>query len=187
MKSKLLVATLAVLSVSVVAMSDAQSAPASFSFTIDGNPDGNGVSGPHGSVLVLATKNVDPTLVGRTCSVTLDVHNNDSVRQGTDLLISSAGVSLTALNVEATRGDAPPVVIGDLVLGSTVTGAVRFGAADDGNNDGLGSASVAATIRVSCPDLPTTPTVSPDTVTRAPRPEVQVEAEVVVVSPSFTG
>lgn len=185
MKSKLLVATVAALSVSVWAMSHAQSAPTSFSFAIDGNPGGNGVSGPHGSTLVLATETVDPPLVGRTCSATLDVHNNDSVREGTDLLVSSGGVSLTALNVEATRGDAPPVVIGNLVLGSTVTGAVRFGSADDGNNDGLGSASVTATVIVDCPDVPATPELLPDTATRSP--SVEVGAEVVTVSPAFTG
>ena len=180
MRSKLLLATLAVLCVNLLAISDAQSAPASFSFLVDGT---DGVYGAPGSTLVLATQTVESEEVGRSCQVSIDVHNNESVRQGTDLLVSSAGVSLTAANVEALAGDAPEVPLGSLVLGATVTGSVRFGP--------RGEASTAATIVVDCPDAPITPTppptVSPDTVVRGAEVSAVEVAGVMVVQPSFTG
>jgi hypothetical protein len=97
-------------------------------------------------------------------------------------------VSLTAANVERAAGDAPPAVLGQLALGTTVTVSVRFGPE--------GSASVGATIIVDCPDVQ----VAPGTATRPapatatpPAPEVEgvtvsrALPDVVVTQPNFTG
>jgi hypothetical protein len=183
MKSKLLLATLAVLCVSVFGISQAQSAPATFSFDIDGT---EGVFGDPGTTVVLGSHTVESSLVGRSCSVTVDVHNNDSVREGTDILVASGTTTLTLANVEHLPGNAPPAAVGTLVLGSTVTGSVRFGPA--------GATSVAATIVVDCPDVPTTTTTTapPTTTTTQVAGTVVTRTEVVVagvvaVQPRLTG
>ena len=183
MKTKLSVILAAVICVGAFAISEAQSAPVSFNFDVNGT---GGVFGPPDSSLVLATQTVDSSVIGRSCQITIDVHNNDSVRAGTDIVIASGGASVTAPEVEAVAGDAPPAVLGNLVLGSTVTGSVVFGPE--------GQASVAATIMVDCPDVPTTTTTTtlPTTPTTQP-PQVGpaqasvAVAGVVVVSPTFTG
>jgi hypothetical protein len=189
MKRKLFLAAVAMLGVSVFAISDAQSAPASFSFDLDGT---QGVFGPPGTSTLLATHTVDDSLIGRSCQVTADVRNNDSVREGTDLLVESNSVTLTLANVEHAPGVAAPAVLGQLVLGSTVSGSVRFGPE--------GQASVGATIVVDCPDVPTTtapptttqpiatPAASSVTVLPATVATTGVAvAGVAVVQPSFTG
>ena len=182
MKSKLLVATLAACCVSVFVIADAQSAPASFSFIVDAT---QGVFGAPGSSTVLATQTVDSSVVGRSCQVTVDVHNNDSVRQGTDLLfVSSTGVSLTAANVEGVAGDAPPTVVGELMLGPTLTVSVRFGPE--------GAASVGATIIVECPDVSPTTTLAPTATTQPALAVGGAEvardvSDLVVAQPTFTG
>jgi hypothetical protein len=185
MKTKLSAILAAVICVGAFAISEAQSAPVSFSFDVNGT---GGVFGAPGTSLVLATHSVDSSVIGRSCQVTVDVHNNDSVREGTEIVIASSGASVTAPEVEAQAGDAPPAVLGNLVLGSTVTGSVVFGPE--------GQASVAATIIIDCPDVPTTttttttttapPQVSPAQVSPAQASNVSV-AGVVVVSPRFTG
>jgi hypothetical protein len=185
MKTKIATILAAVICVGAFAISEAQSAPVSFNFEVDGT---SGVFGTPGTTLVLATQTVDSPLVGRSCQVTVDVHNNDSIREGTDLIVTSGGASLEADNTEAEAGDAPPEVLGNLTLGSTITGSVRFGPE--------GAASVGATIIVDCPDVPTTTTVAPTTTTVAPTtttvgPQVGGEVVsvggVVVVQPTFTG
>jgi hypothetical protein len=175
MKSKVLVATLAACGISLFAISDAHPAPVSFSFDIDAT---QGVFGSPGSTTVLATETVDSSVVGRSCQVTIDVHNNESVRQGTDVLISSANATLTATNVEAIAGDAPPAVLGQLVLGGTVAGAVRFGPE--------GAASVRATITVDCPDVAPTTTTQPATVVGGVG-VTREAADVVAAQPALAG
>ena len=98
MKTKLSLVLAAVICVGAFTISEAQSAPASFNFDVNGTA---GVFGDPGTSLVLATQPVDSTLIGRSCQITIDVHNNDSVRQGTDIVVASSGASLTAENVEA--------------------------------------------------------------------------------------
>ncbi len=183
MKTKLSVVLAAVICVGAFAISEAQSAPVSFNFDVNGT---GGVFGAPGTSLVLATQTVDPSVIGRSCQIAIDVHNNDSVRAGTDIVIASSGASVTASEVEAVAGDAPPAVLGNLVLGSTVTGSVVFGPE--------GQASVAATILVDCPDVPPTTTTTSTTTTTTTQPPQVGPAQatvavggVVVVSPTFTG
>jgi hypothetical protein len=176
MKTKLSLVLAAVICVGAFAISEAQSASASFQFTVSAE---GGVFGAPGTSLLLSTEPVDSSLVGRSCQVTIDVHNNDSVREGTDIVVASSGGSLTAANVEAVAGDEPPAVLGSIVLGSTVTGSVVFGP--------QGAASASATIMIDCPDVPTTTTTTtPTEVSPTEASNVQV-AGVVVVSPTFTG
>ena len=188
MRSKALLVVTAALCASLFVTSAAHSAPESFSFTGDAT---KGVFGDPGATTVLGTHEVDSSQIGRSCRVTVDPRNNDSVREGTDLLVSSNGATLTAANVEHSVGNATPAVLGNLTLGGTVSLSLRFGPE--------GSASVAATVIVDCPDVPTTTT--PPTTTMAPsvvaspgtaspstvsasRPAV---AGVVVTQPRFTG
>ena len=124
--------------------------------------------------------------------MTVATDNNDSVREGTDVLVSSSGVTRTVANVEHSAGDAADV--GNLVLGDTVTISLRFGPE--------GSASVEATVMVDCPDVPPTtlpPTtsvvpgvvVSPGAVAASPAtavtPSRPSAAGIVVSQPRFTG
>ena len=148
--------------------------PASFSFSVDAT---DGVYGSPGTEQLLGSVAVDPALLGRTCTVAIDVHNNESRREGTDLIIDAGGApALIASNVEAVAGDAPRAVLGQLVMGEQVRASVRFGP--------TGEASVGATIAVDCPDVPN-PTVQPDVsgveVSRAP------PLEAVSVQPALTG
>jgi hypothetical protein len=184
MRYRLFLATTAVLCVGVFVASAAHSAPESFSFDVDGT---QGVFGGPGTTLLLGQVAVGASLVGRSCQITLDAHNNDSVREGTDLVVGSNGVTVTATNVEHRVGDAAPAFLGKLVLGPSVTVSLRFGPE--------GAASVAATVIVDCPDVPTTSTpptttlaptaaISPGTAITPGRPSV---AGVVAVQPRFTG
>ena len=189
MRSKVLLVITAALCTSIFAASAAHSAPGSFSFTVDAT---QGVFGDPGTTIVLDTHVVDASLVGRACDVTVDPHNNDSVREGTDLLVSSNGVTLTVANAEHRAGDAAPAVLGNLTLGGTVSLSLRFGPE--------GAASVGATVIVDCPDVPTTTnpptttmapgvvispaTLSPSTAVTPGRPTV---AGIVVTQPRFTG
>jgi hypothetical protein len=186
MKSKLLLLMTALLCVGVFAASAAHSASESFSFSVDTT---QGIFGDPGSTTVLATHAVDEALVGRACQLTFDVHNNDSVRGGTDFLVTSNGLTLTVPDVERNAGDAAPAVVGDLALGATVTISLRFGPE--------GAASVSATAIVDCPDTPTTTPPPPTTVVPSvvvspaasarPAATPQPSAAVVVAQPRFTG
>ena len=135
---------------------------------------------------MLGSHPVDASLVGRTCQVSVNPHNNDSVREGTELLVSSNGVTVTMANVEHSVGDAAPEILGKLTLGATVSLSLRFGPE--------GSASVGATVVVDCPDVPTT-TLAPNVVTppatvsagTAVTPSPTSVGGVVVAQPRFTG
>jgi len=92
MKSKLLLLVTVLLCVGLFAASAAHSASESFSFSIDAT---QGIFGDPGSTAVLGTHAVDASLIGHVCQLTVDVHNNASVREGTDLLVTSNGVKKT--------------------------------------------------------------------------------------------
>ena len=88
-------------------------------------PPPAGVFGDPGSTTVLGTHAIDASLVGRSCQVTVDPHNNDSIREDTDLLVASDGVTLTVANVEHSVGDAGPVVTGNVTLGALLLHTCR--------------------------------------------------------------
>ena len=145
-----------------------------------------GVFGAPGTSLVLATQPVDSSLIGRSCQITIDVHNNDSVREGTDIVIASSGASLTAAKVEAQARRCAAGGVGQHGVGFHGHGLGRLRSGRP--------ASVAATIMVDCPDVPTTTTTTSTTTTTTTQPPQVGPAQatvpvagVVVVSPTFTG
>ena len=201
MKSKMLLVMTTLLCASVLAASAAHSASESFSLSVDST---QGVFGGPGSTTVLDAHAVPASLVGRVCQVTADVHNNDSVREGTDFLVTSNGVTLTVSNVERSVGDTPPAIVGKLALGATLSVSLRFGPE--------GAASVGTTLLVDCPDTlppPTTTLVVPGVVVSpalaspalaspalaspalaspaSPSTVVQPSTAVVIAQPRFTG
>ena len=82
--------------------------------------------GDAGSVEVLASADVPPVLVGRSCTVTGVAENQGSVHPGNDLIISSGGSEVVLEDVEA--GEFLVIeASGELVLGFTVVVSLRFG------------------------------------------------------------
>jgi hypothetical protein len=138
-----------------------------------------GVFGDPGTHLVLATSDVPTEKVGKTCEVVVDIGNNDSVRQGSDVTVTTGDASHLFANTEGVAGNAPPVTL-HLVMGSTITSTLTF--ADDGAYSGSGTVAVGA-----CEEPPPTTTTTPPSVS----PEVVVRPVVapaaVVASPVFTG
>ena len=80
----------------------------------------------------------------------LDVGNNDSVRQGSDVVIASGDESVELPNVEAQPGDPGPKPIGAIVVGDSVTASVRFGPEE--------AFSATGVVVLDCPEPPTPPT-----------------------------
>jgi hypothetical protein len=125
---------------------------------------------------LLWTQTVDPADVGKDCEVVLVTTNNESTREGSDLILQSGSSSL-ASNVE--HDTAPQTFVGRLTLGTTITVSVRFGPE--------GMYSGGSDVETNCPltEVITTPA--------APEPAVEAAAEPagaavpVPVRPVFTG
>lgn len=84
------------------------------------------VFGAPGSVHELGHEAVDPSNVGQTCAASITASNNESIREGSDLIVTSDGSTVTLPNVEAT----PNIDIhttATLVLGTTLVVSVRLG------------------------------------------------------------
>jgi LPXTG-motif cell wall-anchored protein len=114
--------------------------------------------GTAGSVIELASVPVPSELVGQTCDATFESENNGSVREGSDLILSSGASSLELVNVEHST----PLVLttsGPLTLATALTVSVRLG--PEGEFSGGGAAST-----VTCAEPPTTTTIP------APPPDV---------------
>jgi hypothetical protein len=147
-----------------------------------------GVYGPPGSQLLLGTEAVPTEKVGLTCDVVVDIGNNESVRPGSDITITTGSDSHLFANTEGQPGDPGPVTI-QMVMGETVSLTLTFGpnkefdghGFDNAAFSGSGTASVGA-----CVTPPPTPpvVVAPDVVVS---PATAVRATPVVVQPGFTG
>ena len=186
MKTKLSVILAAVICVGAFAISEAQSAPVSFSVPIHDPVD----LVPVGSTLT-NTVAVPSDAQGRTCTVSTE--NGTSIHTGASVTFVSAS-TVTFQNTE----EAPGVQrSGQITLGATITATATVGQ-DPAYAPGIGGFSLDAGV-VDCPDVPTTTTTTspPTTTTTLPTtpttqpPQVgpaQVSvAGVVVVSPTFTG
>jgi hypothetical protein len=148
---------------------------ASVTFSFDST---EGSFGGEGTLLELAETTTPPDLVGRTCTVTLDAMNNESVHEGSDVVIASGGASVELRDVEAQPGDLGPKVLGTLVVGATVTASIRFGP------DGVFSAR--ADVVLDCPEpTPPTPPTQP-TPPSPPGPPSGAVAAVTAVTPAAT-
>jgi hypothetical protein len=125
---------------------------------------------------------VPPDLQGQQCNARLTSINNESEREGSDLILSSGTSAIELLNVEANAGESLTET-GLLTLGTTLDLSVRLG--PTGDFSGGGGAGF-----VLCPGPPTTTTT---TTTTQPPPDVggvvvtPAAATPRVVSPRFTG
>ncbi len=133
--------------------------------------------GKEGEVRLLSTQPVDPVDVGKDCEVVLVSANNESTREGSDLIVQSGSSSMVAPNVE--HDTLSHSFVDHLTLGTTITVSVRFGPE--------GVYSGASDVEMNCPTT--------EAVTTPPAPEPAVEATSapaaapapVPVRPVFTG
>jgi LPXTG-motif cell wall-anchored protein len=109
-----------------------------------------------GSVHVVSTTNVDPSIDGGTCDVTVTGENNASVHPNSDILVASAN-QVTVPDVERAAGAEGIPADGTLELGSTVTISVRLG------GDGVFSGGLLEVDFTCTP--PTPPPTPPPSVT----------------------
>lgn len=127
------------------------------------------VTGPSGSVVTLAVVDSDASQVGLQCRAVYEADNNGSVHPGTDLLVSSGGRTIVLADIEAAAG-AVTTGSGDLVLGPTITIAVRLGP------DQI--ASMGAALSLTCALPATTSTAAPTTLpTTSTLPDVTVATD----------
>jgi hypothetical protein len=151
-----------------------------------------GAYGPPGSQLVLGTEGVPAAKVGLTCDVVVDLGNNESVRPGSDITVSTGSDSHLFANTEGKPGDPGPVTI-QMVLGETVTATLTFGPDKEFDGHGFDNAAFSGSGTVTVGDCVTPPPTPPVTVS----PEVVVggitatatpsAASPVVARPAFTG
>ena len=155
-----------------------------------------GFRGEPGSVLTVATEDVDDELVGATCEAELTDRNNESVHPNNDLIISSGTWSETVEDFES-EPLSSNVIPGQITLGETVVVQIKFG------SDGVSSAGLDLIFDCTNAVFPTTSTVPGPTTTEVPTvvlpetqvpaspsptplPETQVEAAT-AAQPTFTG
>jgi hypothetical protein len=130
------------------------------------------IDGTEGEVRLLWTEPVDPADVGKDCEVELVRNNNESTREGTDLILQSGTSSMVAENVE--HDTEPQTYVGRLTLGTTITVSVRLGP------EGVFSGG-SDVVQTTCPVTPpTTPPVTVEATTTQATPPV-------LVAPAFTG
>jgi hypothetical protein len=140
-------------------------------------PPSSIADGNEGEIRLLWTQTVDPADVGKDCEIVLVSTNNESTREGSDLILQSGSSSMFASDVE--HDAAPQTFVGRLTLGTTITVSVRFGPE--------GMYSGGSDVETSCP------TTQVITTPAAPEPAVEAASEPagaaapVPVRPVFTG
>jgi hypothetical protein len=177
MKTKVATVLTAVICVGAFAISQAHSAPVSFSVPIHAPVD----MIPVGSTLT-NTVAVPAEAQGRTC--TISTMNGQSVHTGASVTF----VSASTVTLQGTEETADAQRSGSITLGQTITATAVVGQ-DPAYPPGLGGFSLDAGV-VDCPDVPTTTTVvAPTTTTVGPQVggEVVTVGGVVTVQPTFTG
>jgi hypothetical protein len=180
MKTKISLVLAAVVCVGAFAISEAHSAPVSFSVPIHAAQD----LLPVGSTLT-NTVAVPADAQGRTC--TISTENGQSVHTGASVTF----VSASTVTLQGTEETPDAQRSGQITLGQTITATAVVGQ-DPAYAPGLGGFSLDAAV-VDCPDVPTT-TTAPTTTTTTQPPQVSPAeasivqvAGVVVISPAFTG
>ena len=145
-------------------------ASAAGGFTV---PPSSITDGNEGQVRLLWTQPVDPADVGKDCDVVLVSTNNESTREGSDLILQSGSSSMLASNVE--HDTAAHTFVDRLTLGTTITVSVRLGPE--------GEYSGGSTVETTCPltEAITTPAAPEPGVAGATAPTP------VPVRPVFTG
>jgi hypothetical protein len=178
MKTKVATVLAAVICVGAFAISEALSAPVSFSVPIHAEQD----MLPVGSTLT-NTVAVPAEAQGRTCTVSTE--NGQSVHTGASVTFASA----SSVTLQGTEETPEAQRSGQITLGQTITATAVVGQ-DPTYAPGLGGFSLGAA-SVNCPDVPTTTTttVAPTTTTVGTQVGGQVVTVggVVTVQPAFTG
>jgi hypothetical protein len=137
-------------------------------------PPSSIADGNDGEIRLLWTQSVDPADIGKDCEVVLVATNNESTREGSDLILESGTSSMVAENVE--HDTAPLTVTGTLTLGTTITVSVRLGPE--------GEYSGGSDVETICPL--TAPVTEPG-VAVASQPAGATAPVPVPVRPVFTG
>ena len=136
-------------------------------------PPSSIADGNEGEVRLLWTQSVDPGDVGKDCEVVLVSTNNESTREGSDLIVQSGSSSMVGSNVE--HDAAPHTFVDRLTLGTTISVSVRFGPE--------GVYSGGSNVETTCPQT--------EAITTPQQPEPTVAGAVapapVPVRPVFTG
>jgi hypothetical protein len=150
-----------------------------------------GAYGPPGSQLVLGTEDVPTAKVGLTCDVAMDIGNNESVRPGSDITVSTGSDSHLFANTEGKPGDPGPVTV-QMVMGETVTVTLTFGPNKEFDGHGFDNAAFSGSGTVTVGDCVTPPptppvTVSPEVVVGGVTATAPSAASAVVAQPAFTG
>ncbi|MDJ0792498.1 MAG: LPXTG cell wall anchor domain-containing protein [Acidimicrobiia bacterium] len=120
------------------------------------------VRAPEGSITPLTTVETPEELVGAECQGVAEATNQDSVHPNNDLIISSAGTSVTLVDVERAPG-VTTVAAGTITLGPTVSVALEMG------EDEVFSGGLVIVIDTNC-QIPTTTTP-----TEPPAPAIVIE------------
>lgn len=134
--------------------------------------------GEAGTEAQLAVVDVDPDDVGKECSVVADGANNESVHEGTNLIVRSGDSEVTVPDVEREPGIVTPAT-GTLVLGEQVTVSVQFGP-DEIFSGGL-------VVTVDCSESPTTTTTESTTTTAPANPTTAPPTPTTATPPSNPG
>ena len=108
--------------------------------------------------------------------------NNESQREGTDLIVRSGSASLTVPKIESATNPGAHTTC-EMTLGSTVTLSAVLGAYLD-----HGAFSGGANVTITCPPAEAAPVAVSPAQETAPAPSVAVApARAIVVAPNFTG
>lgn len=134
-----------------------------------------GVVGPVGEIIPLGTAVLPAGVANQSCTATITMNNNDSVHNGSQLVLSSGAMPPLILNDVESKANAAAVFTARLRVYDSmeVEGVLGTDPAD-----GTGGFSGGGSITLSC-DVPEPP--KPPVVPPAP------PAAAVVITPSFTG
>lgn len=115
------------------------------------------IEGTPGSTVEIGSAEVPADLVGRTCEITVEVVNQESIHGGNKLIVASDGSTVEVEGIEDQAGSTTTVA-GTITLGSSLTVSV-FLAVDD-------ISSLGSSLTVTCKPLP--PADPPPPVTTVP-------------------
>lgn len=126
--------------------------------------------GPVGSIQPLVSQAVPADLVGQSCTLTVEVKNNESVHPGNNLIVASGESKVVVKGVEDAAGTTVSGS-GTLTLGKTVDVSLEMGE--------HGQSSLGSNVTVTCE-----PVVTTTTSTTLPEPPPPTP---VTTTPAYTG
>ncbi len=114
------------------------------------------IQGDPGSTIEIGSSDVPADLVGRTCEITVDVVNQQSIHGGNKLIVASDGSTVEVEGIEDQAGSTTTVA-GTITLGSKITVSVYLAV------DSI--SSLGSNLTVTCEPLPPAPPPPPVTTT----------------------